>query len=597
LNNWFKRALNLGLTYKEMLLLVFLSLVTTITEIFGIGMFLPIFQFVKLEGNLNALIVESSFWQYAINSFYYFDIEPSLLILLLVSFIFFLTRQVFTYLRLVYNTVVTQRITQIQRNRMFSGYIKANTLYHDSIPVGNLVNVITTEVNSAVRGVMAPMELVVYMIMLIGYTSVLFFLSWQMTLISSIILLFTSYIPNIWIKKSAQTGRKLVSANTLMSEFLVGRLRSPRLVRLAGTEIAEKNEFYCLTKAQRKHTVFGSILKSKTEVVMEPIVIGLSLIFLYFAYTVLYLQIEMMGLYLVIALRLMPVVKGVILQWLSVQRFIGSIEVIEDRLKDMENSIEKDNGPESLIELEKFIAFDKVSYKYPSNKDNALKDISLVFNVNKMTAIVGPSGSGKSTLIDLLPRLRLPTDGVIKFDNKNIEKYKLKSLRKMIAYVPQSPQIFNGTVKNHILYGKNGATDDEVREAARIAGAEKFINQLPKGFDTLLGEDATKLSGGQRQRLDLSRALIRKSKILILDEPTSNLDAESEEAFGKVLAGILKKTNTTIIIVSHRLASIADSDQIIVLNQSKVESIGRHDELLKQKGWYAKAWKTQEKKI
>jgi len=476
---------------------------------------------------------------------------------------------------------------------MFNGYIEANTSYHDSIPVGNLVNVITTEANAAVIGVMAPIELMVYIVMLMGYLLVLFALSWKMTLVSVVVLILASRIPNLWIKKSTQIGRKLVNANTLMSEFLVGRLRSPRLVRLSGTEIAEQNEFHQLTQKQRKHAVLGSILQARTEVAMEPVVIGLSLTFLYFSYTLLQLQIEVIGLYLVVALRLMPVVKGIILQWQSVQRYLGSIEVIENRLKVMKAAKEVDSGSKLLNELKENIIFNKVSYRYLANDRDVLKNITIRFAAGTMTAVVGPSGSGKSTLIDLLPRLRLPTEGRIEIDGENVEKYKLKTLRQLISYVPQSPQIFDGTIKNHILYGKVDATDKELQEAAHLAGAKKFIDLLPLGFETLLGEDAIKLSGGQRQRLDLARALVSKAEILIFDEPTSNLDAESEELFKQVLTRIHKETNITIIIVVHRLASIINADQIVVLNQGTVEDIGEHAELLKKKGWYSKAWKMQ----
>jgi ABC-type multidrug transport system fused ATPase/permease subunit len=239
------------------------------------------------------------------------------------------------------------------------------------------------------------------------------------------------------------------------------------------------------------------------------------------------------------------------------------------------------------------VAINNVSYCYPLAKDNALKNITIKFEVNKMTAVVGPSGSGKSTLIDLLPRLRLPSKGVIEIDGLNIEKIRLKSLRKFISYAPQSPQIFDGTVKNHILYGKMDATNQEIQEAARLAGAIDFINQLSQGFDTVLGEDAIKLSGGQRQRLDLARALVRKAPILILDEPTSNLDAESEDMFKQVIYGIRKETNTTIIIVAHRLASVSNADNIVVLNKGIVEACGVHSDLLNQNGWYSKAWKMQ----
>jgi ABC-type multidrug transport system fused ATPase/permease subunit len=591
--SWVDRVRNLGLSYRVIIILSLLSLVATITEIISIGIFLPIFQFIRLDGDITALVSDSTLWKYLINVFDFFKIKPLFISLLLISFSFFIARQFLLYVRLVYGSAVRQRIMQALRHRIFKGYIEADTTYHDNTPVGSLVNVVTTEVNKAIFGMMAPLELIVYFIMLIGYLAILALLSWQMTLLSAIVLLLSSRIPHIWIKKSANTGRSIVSANTLVSEFLVGRFRSPRLVRLAGTEVAEKNEFHQLTQLQRKHSVFASILQAKSDVVMEPIVIGLSLIFLYFSYTVLKLQIEIIGLYLLIVLRMLPIVKGIISQQQKMQNLLGPIEVIEERLSSMKDSVEKDLGVKSIRQLNKSFLLDNVSYRYPSSDYDALKEVTINISVNKITAIVGPSGSGKSTLIDLLPRLRMPNKGSIKIDDIDIGKYTLKSLRKSISYAPQSPQIFDGTVKNHILYGKINATEEEVQEAIRLAGAEDFINKLPLGLDTILGEDAIKLSGGQRQRLDLARALVRKASILILDEPTSNLDIESEQLFNQVLYRIRKETNTTIIIVSHRLSSISDADNIVVLNQGKIESSGTHLELLSQNGWYAKVWKMQ----
>jgi len=596
-STWISRAYNFGLSYRDASILIILSFLATVSEILGIGIFLPIFQFIRMEGDLDALVADTNIWQYVIDGFDYFNLEVSFALLLFLSFFFFLTRQIFTYLRLVFNAAVKQRLIQKQRNNVFNNYIKADTSYHDSTPVGDLLNVIQTEVDRAVMGVMTPFELLVYIVMFLGYILMLSTLSWPMTLLALVVFLMVGVIPGAWIKQSKKTGRNLVGANTIMSEFLVGRLRSPRLVRLSGTESAEKDEFYRLTLTQRKYRTLSAILQTKTDTVMEPIIIGLSLVFLYLAHIVLQLQLEVIGLYLVIAMRLMPIVKTILMLIQSIQNLLGSIEILEVRLNKMKDSQEEDNGSENLTQIEKSILINKVSYRYPYSKFNALKDITIRIKAHEMIAIVGPSGSGKSTLIDLLPRLRLPTDGVIQIDNENIDKYRLESLRKLISYVPQTPQIFNGTVKNHILYGKKDATDEEVKEAARLADAEGFINQLPQGFETILGEDAIKLSGGQRQRLDLARALVKKAAILILDEPTSNLDAESEENFKKVISKIRQKTNTTIIIVSHRLASISNSDQIVVLNKGVVEAIGMHTELLKEKGWYSKAWQMQESKV
>jgi len=594
LSFWIKRFYFFGLTSRKIVVLVLLPLAATVSEIFGIGIFLPIFQFIRLEGDISALVADSSIWQYVVDAFSFLNIEPSLASLLLLAFTLFIGRQILNYLRLIYTGVVTQYLIQIQRNRLFDRYIEADTSYHDRTPVGNLSNIVVQEVNGAVSGIMGPLELITYIIMLVGYLIVLSILSWEMTLFSVITLVISSLVPKAWINKSVLVGRELVNANTLVSGFLIGRLRSPRLVRLSGTESAEKEEFHRLTLVQRKHNVEGLILKSKTDSLIEPIVIGLSLAFLYFAYTVLHLQIEIIGLYLVVLMRLMPVAKSILMKLQSIKSSLGSIEALEGRFKAMKDSLEQDNGDEILSQINQPILIENVSYCYPDSEKDVLKNINIEFEMNKMTAIVGPSGSGKSTLIDLLPSLRLPTDGIIKINGKGIEKYRLKSLRQLMSYTPQSPQIFDGTVKHHILYGKSDAIDNEIQDAVRLAGADEFINQLPQGIDTKLGEDAIRLSGGQRQRLDLARALVRKAAILILDEPTSNLDAESEDAFIRALSKIRQETNTTIIVIAHRLASISKADNIVVLNKGMVESKGSHTELLKENGWYSKAWKIQE---
>jgi ABC-type multidrug transport system fused ATPase/permease subunit len=166
-------------------------------------------------------------------------------------------------------------------------------------------------------------------------------------------------------------------------------------------------------------------------------------------------------------------------------------------------------------------------------------------------------------------------------------------LRNGIAFVPQQPQIFNNTAAEHIRYGRDDASDEEVREAARLAGALDFIERLPQGFNTLLGDGGARLSGGQRQRLDIARALVRRAPILILDEPTSALDAEAEAAFRDTLRTLRTETELTILVIAHRLSTIADADRIVLLQHGRMATAGTHDELLAKGGWYADAYRQQ----
>jgi len=307
------------------------------------------------------------------------------------------------------------------------------------------------------------------------------------------------------------------------------------------------------------------------------------------------MSIEVMGLYLVIMLRLTPVVKGIVMLWQSIQHALGSIETVRQRLATMQDAHETDNGTEEFLKFNKKIELIDVEYRYPKTKQSTLKDISLEINQGSFVAIVGPSGSGKSTLIDILSRLRDPVNGVMLIDGKPSEGYTRKSVRKSIAYVPQNPQIFNGTISGHIGYGKSDTTNSEIVHAAKISGADRFIQDLPEKYNTLIEEDASNFSGGQRQRLDLARALVKKSPILILDEPTSDLDAESTKIFHLSLNQILDKKETAVIIVTHHFKDITHADKIIVMSNGAISSEGRHDDLIKVDDWYRESWKIQNK--
>ena len=210
-----------------------------------------------------------------------------------------------------------------------------------------------------------------------------------------------------------------------------------------------------------------------------------------------------------------------------------------------------------------------------------------------MTALVGPSGAGKSTLIDLLPRLREYQSGEILFDGVPQREFDSASLRRAISFAPQTPQIFNVTIAEHIRYGWPEASMDDVRIAARLAQAADFIEALPDGYKTMLGEGGGHFSGGQRQRIDLARAVVRRAPILVLDEPTANLDADAEGMFREALEKLRRETEITIIIIGHRLSTVMSADQIAVLESGRVTETGSHAELIASGGWYARAYMRQ----
>ncbi len=230
-------------------------------------------------------------------------------------------------------------------------------------------------------------------------------------------------------------------------------------------------------------------------------------------------------------------------------------------------------------------------YRKGDGEDNFLENFNLVINGNQKVGLVGPSGGGKTTITKLLLRFLDLQSGSITIDGQDISRVTQRSLREAIAYVPQEPLLFHRSLFENIAYGDESATLEDVVGAAKIAHADEFIERLPDGYQTLVGERGIKLSGGQRQRVAIARALLKKSSILILDEATSSLDSESEKYIQAGLRELMK--NKTALVIAHRLSTIKNLDRIIVLDEGKIVEDGSHDELIKQKGLYAKLWSHQ----
>jgi len=585
----------IGISNISIMFLLALSFMSLATEMIGIGIFIPIVQFIGLDGDLDALALQSDLWLYVIQFFEFIGVNISLLVFLVMAFLLFTVRQLIIFIRLFYQLRLTHFLIKTLRDRIFKSYLMANSIYHDKVPTGVLTNIMSTEVPKSVVGTLMPVEFIVYIIMAIGYTIILLFLSWEMTVASLLVFIVTSLIPRAWIRITTQIGRDLVNANTRATTFLISRLRSVRLIQLSGNEKSEFNNFYNLSMLQNKTSVLVGAIQAKTQLIIEPIVITMSLVFLYIAVEIIHMEVTMIGLYMVIILRMMPIIKSLILQFQNMQRALGSIEATVNRLKDLKKSKIVDNGTLVFDGLKHSIALNNVSFNYDlsDTDNNVIKNVSLNIPANLTTAIVGCSGSGKSTLVDLIIGMKNPNNGKIIIDNHECKEYKISSLLSSVSFVSQVPQIFNGTITNHIGYGEKNANINSIINAAKLAGASEFIENLSDGYNTVVGEDGARLSGGQRQRLDLARALMKKASILILDEPTSSLDAKSEHLFSVALKRIIKQMDTTILIITHRLASIVNSDQIIVMHNGQVESVGTHKQLITEDGWYKEAWDLQ----
>jgi subfamily B ATP-binding cassette protein MsbA len=258
---------------------------------------------------------------------------------------------------------------------------------------------------------------------------------------------------------------------------------------------------------------------------------------------------------------------------------------------DLDSELAKDEGKKSLPPITKNLEFSGVKFWYEGSEEPALHNINLTINVGEVVAFVGASGSGKTTLVSLVPRFYRPTEGALKIDGEDIRLVDRSSLRRQIGIVSQETVLFDDTIRNNIAYGRPNATEDAIIDAARAAFAWEFIERLPQGLDTFVGENGLRLSGGQRQRLAIARAILRDPPILILDEATSSLDSESEKLVQKALANLVKARTT--LVIAHRLSTVQHADRIVVMNRGKIEEMGTHAELFQQGGLYTRLYQTQ----
>jgi ABC-type multidrug transport system fused ATPase/permease subunit len=266
----------------------------------------------------------------------------------------------------------------------------------------------------------------------------------------------------------------------------------------------------------------------------------------------------------------------------QIQRAVGSSErILEILEEDTEINLQQLKTQKAIpsLNIQGDISFKDVHFAYPTRSDvTVLKKIDFEVKAGQKVALVGYSGGGKSTIVQLLFRYYDAAQGVIQIDGKNIDTYDISALRKHIGIVPQEVILFGGTIKENILYGRPNASDEEVRKAAQQANAWSFIEGFPDGLETVVGERGVKLSGGQRQRIAIARAILKNTEILVLDEATSSLDADSEHLVQEALNDLMQ--NRTTIIIAHRLSTIRSVDTIYVLSEGNIVEAGSHDELV-----------------
>ena len=590
------KGLALGYRRRWMVTILALQIGAVVFEALGLAAVIPILEYMSAPAEPEAMAQASVGWRYLLSFAETLGVQLGFGALLGLAFLAILVRQGFLYARLVTTAYFNGLLVRRLRERGLSLYLDADTGARDSVRTGTIVNDFTVEPAQAVSCITGAISTLSYLILLGAYVVLTLTLSVSLGITAFALIAGIGAILLYITRRIRQIGREVTAANQDVTSFLMERLSSAHLVRLSGMERAEIEDFAATTERQRQRVFDLQRTVALFSVTLEPMVLLSGFVLLYVAVQSNLIGFEALLLFFVILLRLVPVAKEMMLSRQTYVSSLASIETILKRLSYLASAREIDTGTMAMSRLMHGIAFADVSFSYPGGSDApALRRIDLEIPARKLTAIVGPSGAGKSTMVDLIPRLRLPTGGEIRIDGVPANDLTLASLRSNIAFAPQRPQLFDVSIRDHILYGKPDASETEIIEAARLAQLLPFIESLPGGLATPIGENGGRLSGGQRHRLDLARALVRGASILILDEPTASLDAESTALFYRAIKEIRASTDTTMILIGHHLALAEIADRIVVVLDGRIEAQGTHKAVLHGSSWYGRALGEQER--
>jgi ABC-type multidrug transport system fused ATPase/permease subunit len=587
----FQIARELGVSRRALVGLLVLDTSRTIVELAAIVTLAPLVQYLQVAGNVSDLVARHKAWAYLSQAYGYLGLSITLGSLLLTSYTFILLRQGLGYAVLMRAAQLRAGMAAQIRQRMFRSFLSVSLDEQEKLSSGGFGNTVIAETDAASNTLMQLIRLMGFAILLSAYVVTMLFVSWQMTIVAVVLGIAVAYPLRRLLGKSHAAGRQLKEVNEALSQFLIERIASLRLIRMSGMEVVERSEFDRIADERRERLINIDRLAARLSMLVEPILAGIAFIFLYVGFSYFGLGLESIALFMLIMLRLVPLGRDILTARQTVLAFEPQLHSTYRRLSVLSGAREPAGGKRVFAELNDKLSIRDVTFSYPDAQAPALCGLTLDIAAGQVTALVGPSGGGKSTLVDLLPRLRTPQGGMILFDGEPIESFSTASLRDAIAFAPQTPQFFDVTVGDHIRFGRSDADDRAVREAAADAGALEFIDQFPEGFDTRLGERGLRLSGGQRQRLDLARVLVKRAPVLIFDEPTSALDAASEAAFRSVIEKIKAARKQTVIIIGHRLSTVAIADRVFVIDAGRVVSEGTHAELRDREGWYRDAWR------
>ena len=520
-------------------------------------------------------------------------IEKNSKLLIIIPFLIvlaFITKSIAVYIIRIKTIKISYNITKNIQILMANKILKSDTSFiiskHSGKFISNFTNDTQTLLN-VINGI--AITAIKEFFTLIALLGLMFYQNWKLSILAIVMIPVAAFFSKKLGKKMGKAISLSLEASEIFTKFLSEILKATSVIKIFQKEDKESENFKNVIEDRIEKMMKVERTRLGTAPVMETITgIAIALVVLVGGYLSIQNEIEIGSFFsfltaLMLAYQPVRALAGVNI---GINEGLIAAKRIYTLLDNKDN-IDENCSAHDLIVTDKTITFKNVNFSYPDGTE-AIKNISTTIDGGSIVAIVGRSGSGKSSFINLIPRFYNISSGEIAIDNQNINQVNLQSLRKEIALVSQEVVLFDDTVEANIRYGRVDATKEEVLIASKNAAADEFINDLPEGYQTIVGENGVKLSGGQKQRISIARAMLKNSSIILLDEATSALDTESESKIKFAVDNLIK--NRTTIIIAHRLSTIKTASKILVMSEGNLIIEGTHDELIQKSELYQKLY-------
>ncbi len=521
--------------------------------------------------------------------------QSLIFIIPLLIIIAFATKGISLYLAKVLMIKTAEEVKKNIQIDMLSSFIKADTEKIEDKHSGKYISNLNFDVNQ-ITGMLSNAVLNLFKdgLTLIGLLFVMFFQNWRLSLIALIMLPIATITAKKLGKRIIKVATEAQEKSGDLNKYLIDLFKNHKIIKIFQRENYEHERSEKFVNDLKEKSIKIATVFIRSTPIMEVVTgIMIAILIFYSGKLIMNDQLSINNFFSFLAAMMLayqPVKSLATVNVAFGQGLSAGKRILP--IIDQQNKISTNENGEILDISNASIKFQNINFSYKSNLNNiVLKDINIDIAGRKMTALVGHSGSGKSTILNLIPRIYDADSGEILIDNQKVQKLNLKSLRKEISIVDQNTTLFDDTIFNNIKYAKPDASEEEIFTAAKISMCTDFIEKLENKFQTVIGENGVKLSGGEKQRLSIARALLKDSKIILLDEATSSLDSETEEKIQKAIEELTK--NKTTVVIAHRLSTILNSEKIYVVDKGSVESSGKHDDLIKNSLLYKNFYERQ----